>query len=116
MAFPRVDDGEPARPERLEHASRRRHRAPQPRHVVAQHLAETARLEEVPLHVDHEQRGRRRLADELVRLRLDGDHAGNESCSVSSGTTRVPAVPRSPASASSSAQIVAWPPQSCTKR
>jgi hypothetical protein len=116
MAFARVEDREPPRSERVEHAPRRRDRATKQAHVVAEHRAESAGLEEVALHVDDEQRRRGRLADELVGGGLDRDHVRKDSCIASSGITTVPAVPRRPASASSSAQIVAWAPPSRTKR
>ena len=74
VAFTRVDDRQAVTPERHEHPARRRHRAAKVPDVVAQHLAEAAALEEVALHVDDEQRGGRGVADELVRLGVDGDH------------------------------------------
>ena len=44
------------------------------RHVVAERFAEAARLDEVALHVDDDQRGGARIELELVRL---GIHFGN---------------------------------------
>ena len=49
-------------------------RAAQLRHVVAQHLAEAARLQEVPLHVDDQQRDTRRIKGEPIRFCLYFDH------------------------------------------
>ena len=46
-------------------------RPAQLRDVVAEHLAEAARLEEVALHVDDQQRAVERLQLELIRLGRD---------------------------------------------
>ena len=42
------------------------------RHVVAEHFAEAARLEEIALHVDEQQRAATRIEDERIRIRRDG--------------------------------------------
>ena len=41
------------------------------RHVVAERLAEAARLEEVALHVDDDQRGAREVERDRLRLGVD---------------------------------------------
>lgn len=68
MTFSSVHDEQTSLPARDEKLLARRDGPAQDRHVVPERLAEAARLEEVPLHVDHDQgrarpreRGRRRL-------------------------------------------------------
>ena len=67
MRLLRVDDVQPeaARPGQ-QVAAARRHRG-ELREVVAEHVAEASGLEEVALHVDDDERGRRRR--EAVRIR-----------------------------------------------
>ena len=85
MALARVDHGQPGAAEHVEHATGRRDRAPERRDVVAEHLAESAALDEIPLHVDDEQRGLRGVERELVGLGVDGQDAarpGHDPCRV----------------------------------
>ena len=84
VALAGVDD-QHARPrgQRVEHPRGRRDGAPQQRHVVAERLAEATRVDEVALHVDHDQRGRRGVELERVRLRVYlGHHASYSSTNV----------------------------------
>ena len=64
MAFARMDDEEASAPRDIEQDPAGRNRRTQPRDVVAEDLAEAAGLEEIPLHVDHEQGGSRRFERE----------------------------------------------------
>ena len=71
VAFAGVDHRQPGGPPRGEQRLVRLDGAAELRDVVAEHLAEAARLEEIALHVDDEQRALR--GDELERIRLGGD-------------------------------------------
>ena len=64
----------PAARARREQPAVRLDRAAQLRHVIAEHFAEAARLEEIALHVDDQQRAMRRRERELVRFggKIDG--------------------------------------------
>ena len=74
VALARVDDEEPAGPCGLEHLLGGRHRAPQERDVVAEGVSEAARVDEITLEVDHQERGGLRMELELVGLGGDGGH------------------------------------------
>jgi hypothetical protein len=56
VALTGVDHDDPGAPRRLEHPSDRLDRRAQQRDVVAEQLAEAARLDEVALHVDDQER------------------------------------------------------------
>ena len=53
------------------HRPARLHRGREARHVVAERLAEAAGLEEVPLHVDDDERGTVEIDRDRVRLGVD---------------------------------------------
>src|SRR6266508_2735532 len=74
MALPRVDDQEPALAGGPEDALGGRHGAAQKRDVVAERLAESARIHEVALEVDHHEGGGLRIELVLVGLRVDQGH------------------------------------------
>ena len=61
MAFLGVDDRQPAARKAADQPPDGRHDRREPVHVVAEALAEAAGLDEVALHVDDDERGRRRL-------------------------------------------------------
>ena len=66
MALARVEHRQAGGAPGLEQRAVRLDRPPQLRHVVAEHFAEAARLEEVALHVDDEQRERRGIEREGI--------------------------------------------------
>ena len=74
VALTGVDDEHPELAGRLQHALGGRDGGTQQRDVVAQRLAEATGIDEVALHVDHQQRGRLQIELELVRLGLYGRH------------------------------------------
>src|ERR1051326_450024 len=67
----RVDDEQPAPARRREHLAARFDRSGEARHVVAERLAEPARLEEIALHVDDDQRGAVEVDRDRLRLGVD---------------------------------------------
>ena len=71
MAFARVDDEEIGGARGVEHRLGRRDRALEQRDIVAERFAEAARLEEVALHVDDEQRRPRQVERHGLRFSLD---------------------------------------------
>src|SRR5262249_25814842 len=71
VTFARVNDLHAHASRSVEHALARRDHRLQRRDVVAQRFAEAARLDEVALHVDDDERGAGRLELEFVWLRLD---------------------------------------------
>ena len=73
MALAGVHDQHAHRARRGQHRADRLHRARQLRDVVAERFAEAAGLHEVALHVDDDERGRRPI--QIDRLRLGGDRA-----------------------------------------
>lgn len=77
MPLARVHDEHLARARGGEHLLGGCDRFPQQGHVVAERLAEAARVHEIALHVDDEQRAGARIELELVRLRLDRRHASS---------------------------------------
>ena len=77
MALARVHDRQAGGAPRGEQRLVRLDGAAQLRDVVAEHLAEAARLEEIALHVDDEQRGLRRDEFEGVRFGLDVQAGGS---------------------------------------
>ena len=74
MALARVDDQQPGGAPRRQQSPVRLDRAAQLRHVVAEHLAEAAGLEEIALHVDDQQRAMGGRERERVRFggKVDG--------------------------------------------
>src|SRR6185436_16488732 len=70
----RMDHEHPAAARRVEYLARGRDRFAQQRDVVAERLAEAARVDEVALHVDDDQCSACRLELELVGLRVDLGH------------------------------------------
>ncbi len=74
MALARMDDHQPSGARGGEHRRGRADRAAQQAHIVAERLAEPARLEKVALHVDDQQCAFGRLEREFVRLGIDQDH------------------------------------------
>src|SRR5260221_1201026 len=75
MGFPRVDHGHPRGPTQIEEASRGGDDRLQEANVVAERRADPARLDEVALHVDHDERGGAGLEAIREGLRGDRDHA-----------------------------------------
>ena len=74
MALAGVDDEQSGLTRGQEHPLGRWDRRAQQRDVVTERLAESARVDEVALHVDDQQRGRGRIEVKLVRFRLDSWH------------------------------------------
>ena len=72
VPFARVDDQQSGGARGLEHRSARRDRAAEQRHVVAERFPEAARLEEVALHVDDDERGAGQVERDRFRFSLDG--------------------------------------------
>jgi hypothetical protein len=68
----RVDHQHAGAPRGVEHALAGRDDGLQRRDIVAERFAEAARLHEIALHVDDEERRRVRLEGELVRLGRNG--------------------------------------------
>ena len=75
VRFARVDDRPAARAPQLQQHARRLDDRCEQRHVVAERGAESARLDEVALHVDHDQRGAAGRQLEGERSRVDGERA-----------------------------------------
>ena len=82
MPLPGVDHEETCRPGGGEHSSQRSDDGTQQADVVAERLAEPTGLDEVALHVDHDQRDplgveaeRSGLGSDGERLRIDGHRA-----------------------------------------
>ena len=72
MSLAGVDDQHVGCSRSVEHGLAGRDRAAKQRDVVAERLPEAARLEEVALHVDDDQRGARQIERDRLGLRLDG--------------------------------------------
>ena len=75
VALARMDDEQPAPARRREHRPARLDHGREPRHVVAERLAESAGLEEVALHVNDHQRQAHGVEGVIVGLSGDG-HLG----------------------------------------
>ena len=76
----RVDDVQPVPARQRQQPPAGRHDALQRRHVVAQHRAEAAGLEEVALHVDQHHRGVRRVEAVGVGAGVDASSCGFLQC------------------------------------
>jgi hypothetical protein len=71
-----MDHQQPGGARRFEHGPAWRDRTAEQRHVVAERLPEAARLEEIALHVDDDQRGAGQIERHCLGLGLDrGAHA-----------------------------------------
>jgi hypothetical protein len=57
VSFTGVNDEDAARSHRFEESPTRRYRLPEQRDVVTERLAESARLQEIALHINHHDRG-----------------------------------------------------------
>jgi len=77
MAFARVDDGQARLAKAFDQPARRRHYGGEAGDVVAEAGAEAARLDEVPLHVDDDERGARRVEREGEGR---GRDVGHQAC------------------------------------
>ena len=74
VAFTRMNDEESVPARGGEQGLDRRDRPPEEGYVVAERLAEAARIDEVALHVDDHQRAGARVELERIRLCLDRRH------------------------------------------
>jgi hypothetical protein len=77
VALAGVDHHQPRRPPGCQQALRGRDGAAQLTDIVAQCRAEAAGLQEIALHVDHQQRRRGGAQREGIGLGLDRQRAGN---------------------------------------
>src|SRR4029077_1219563 len=71
VAFARVDDEQARGTRRFQHRLAGRDRRAEQRHVIAERFAESARLEEVALHVDEDQRGTRKVERHRLGFSVD---------------------------------------------
>ena len=69
VAFAGVDHQQARGAGGIEHRTDRRDRGAEPRHVIAERLAEAARLQEIALHVDDDERGAAEIDHDRLRLR-----------------------------------------------
>ena len=72
VPFAGVDHQQAGGARGLEHGAARRDRAAEQRHVVAERFPEAARLEEIALHVDDDERGAGQVERDRFRFSLDG--------------------------------------------
>ena len=79
MPLARVDHEEAEAAGGVEHGAARRDGRGQSRDVVAQRFPEAARLQEITLHIDHDERGPIELDLDRTRLAVDEDPHGT-SC------------------------------------
>jgi hypothetical protein len=73
MAFAGMDHQHAVLARRLQHSPDRLYRSGEQRHVVAERSTEAARLQEVALHVDDDERGSRHVDLDGIWLGFDPD-------------------------------------------
>ena len=112
VPLPRVDHGEAHRPGGLQHLLERGDDGLQVADVVAERLAEAARLDEVALHVDDHQRGGGGVERERVRLCRNGVHDASSQVVASMTDVESDTQPNTPPCMVTMCSAAAWLPGS----